>query len=257
MTIITAAAMALLLTADPAPAPAEVAPAAAAPAPTTAAPAAAPAALQATPPAVGMTPAMGPALVASAAPATSSKMFLDRQVRAGLGVAVTNADKGFASTFQVGVQLDPWDAVGFRAGAGMTTSVVGAGGWDAAEFSGSAVLHPFGLGGRIAPYIGVGVQFAFMAVFPDDAPPPPQGLAKLGTGHLAPSLVAAEGTFPAKVDGFGGTNQFKVMPEATVGALIRLTPKLSLDAAARYQPLIWNGTTYNGLSVIAALSTPF
>ncbi len=242
MTLLSAAAMALLLASDPAPAPVEVAPAA----------------LQATPAAVWMVaPVAGPELAASVAPVAAHKLFLARQVRAGLGVSVTNADKGFASTMQVGVQLDPWEVFGFRAGAGMTTSVVGAGGWDAAEFSGSAVLHPFGLGRRIQPYLGVGVQFAFMAVFPDDAPPPPQGLAKLGTGHLAPSQVAAEGTFPAKVDGFGGTNQFKVMPEATVGALFRLTSKLSLDAAARYQPLVWNGTTYNGLSVIAAISTPF
>jgi hypothetical protein len=183
---------------------------------------------------------------------------IDRQVRVGLGVSVTDADKGFASTFQAGVQVDPWDHFGFRAGLGMTSSVVGAGGWDAAELTGAALIRPIGSDRRVVPYGGLGVQFALLAVFPDSAPPPLQGLRRMGTGHLAPVMAGADGgTFPGVPDGFGGTNQFKVMPELTAGALVRLTPRLALDVAARYVPLFWNGTTYNGLSVVASVCAPF
>ena len=42
-----------------------------------------------------------------------------------------------------------------------------------------------------------------------------------------------------------------------MGALIRLSPRLDLDVAARYVPLFWNGTTYNGLSVVASVCAPF
>jgi hypothetical protein len=172
-------------------------------------------------------------------------------------MSVTDADSGFASTVQAGVQVDPWDHFGFRAGMGMTSSVVGAGGWDAAEFTGAALFRPLGNKRRVVPYGGLGVQLALLAIFPDSAPPPLQGLPRMGTGHLAPTLMAAAGGAGRTTDGFGGTNQFKVMPELTAGALVRLTPRLALDVAARYLPLFWNGTTYNGLSVVASVCTPF
>ena len=179
-------------------------------------------------------------------------------MRAGLGVSVTNADDGFASTFQAGVQIDPWDHFGFRVGGGMTSSVVGAGGWDAAEFTGSVLFRPFGGQGRVAPYAGLGVQFALLAVFPDGEPLPQENLPRVGSGHLGVNFTAAAGESADKARaGFGGTNQFKVMPEATVGVLVRLSPGLALDVAGRYLPLFWNGTTYNGVSIIASVCAPF
>ncbi len=270
MSIAPLAVAALLLAADPAgappPAPAPstvqatvqaavaqpVAPPAEPPADDLAAqpPAAAPPATAAVnlPPAAAIT-------VASPAPPADPKA---RQVRAGLGVSFTDADKGFASTFQAGVQVDPWDHFGFRTGLGMTTSVVGAGGWDAAELSGAVLYRPLGTGRRVVPYAALGVQFALLAVFPDPPPPPPQGLARHAGGHLAPMSANADGgKFPKVPDGFGGTNQFKVMPEATVGALVRLSRRLDLDVAARYMPLFWNGVTYSGLSVVASVCAPF
>jgi hypothetical protein len=243
MSILSITAVALLLAAEPAAVPPD---ALAAPIP----PASAPQAIAAlSSPPVATAAAFAPSMAANPT---------DRQVRAGLGVSVTDADKGFASTFQAGVQVDPWDHFGFRAGMGMTSSVVGAGGWDAAELTGAALIRPIGSARRVVPYGGLGVQFALLAVFPDSAPPPLQGLPRVGAGHLAPNFTSAPGEGADKArGGFGGTNQFKVMPELTAGALVRLTPRLALDVAARYVPLFWNGTTYNGLSVVASVCAPF
>jgi hypothetical protein len=188
-----------------------------------------------------------------------------RQVRAGLGVSVTEADAGYASTFLAGVQVDPWSMFGFRGSLGMTTSVVGAGGWDAAELTTSLLFRPMGNQRRVVPYAGLGVQLALLAIFPDPVGSPPGGvpsilaLGQRTRGQQAPqAAVNADGdTFPNKPDGFGGTNQFKVMPELTIGALIRLTDRLDLDVAGRYLPLPWNGTTYNGYSVVASICAPF
>ena len=256
MSILSAVTVALLLAAEPttiappSPPPA-VDPAAA---PTTAP--SPPSALAADPPAVPAWSEGAP--VATAAAISTSTSPTRRQARAGFGVSVTDADGGFASTFQAGVQVDPWSLVGFRASMGMTTSVVGAGGWDAAEWTGTVLFRPLGNELRVVPYLGLGVQFALLAIFPD-APRPPAGtLSMIAAGHLAPMLAGADGgNFPQVADGFGGTNQFKVMPELTAGALVRLTTHLDLDVAARYLPLSWNGSTYSGFSVVASICAPF
>jgi hypothetical protein len=257
MSTVSALALALLFAAEPTDAPP------AAPPPT-----AEPAAAPSLPAALTPDPAAVPSLASGAPMATATVTTTAAWeptstsrglVRAGLGVSVTDADSGFASTFQAGVQVDPWNRFGFRAGMGMTTSTVGAGGWDAAEFSASALYRPLGQNRRVVPYLGLGVQVAIMAIFPDGAPLPSEGLARLAPGHLAPLLaVDANGDmYPNAVDGFGGTNQIKVMPELTAGAIIKLSQRLDLDLSARYLPLFWNGTTYNGLSVVAAICAPF
>jgi hypothetical protein len=266
MSIAASAVVALLLTVDPPGAPPPSPPPAAESAVVVqpAAPAAdrTPADLgaptpAATPPASAAVSWAPPASVTASAPSASAGPKA-RQIRAGLGVSITDADSGFASTFQAGAQVDPWDRFGFRAGLGMTSSIVGAGGWDAAEFSGAVLYRPLGNERRVVPYAALGVQLAFLAIFPDSAPPPLQGLAKYTGGRLAPMMAGAEGgTFPSAREGFGGTNQFKVMPEATVGAMVRLSPRLDLDVAARYLPLFWSGTIYNGLSVVVSVCSPF
>jgi hypothetical protein len=120
------------------------------------------------------------------------------------------------------------------------------------------VYRPIGARYRVAPYLGAGIQLAFVAVFPDPVPPPPPGSARAARGHLAPTAANAEGgKFPTEPDSFGGTNQFKVMPEVAAGALIRLGDRLNLDLGARYLPLSWNGTTYSGLTFLAAICSPF
>jgi len=247
MPTLTAATLALLLAAEPTEVPPAVAPPAAdalaAPVPTA-------------PPATALGGLPDVAVTASTTSSPSTSKL--GQVRAGLGVSVTNADSGFASTFQAGVQIDPWDHFGFRVGGGMTSSVVGAGGWDAAEFTGSVLFRPLGDQRRVVPYVGLGVQFALLAIFPDGEPLPQEGLPRVGSGHLGYSFTAAAGENTDKVrGGFGGTNQFKVMPEGPVGVLFRLSPGLALDLAGRYLPLIWNGTTYNGVSIIASVCAPF
>jgi len=255
MSIVPAAALALLLAADPAPAPVpEVTSPATAPAPDLS-PRPVPAQGSAAP------EASAGAVVASA-PATSAST-VGRRVRAGLGVSVTDADSGYASTFQAGVQVDPWSLVGFRGSMGMTTSVFGAGGWDSAELTTSVLFRPIGNQRRVVPYAGLGVQFALLAIFPDTVAPPAGGVPSiLALGQKAPraplAAVSADGdTFPNRADGFGGTNQFKVMPELTVGALVKLTERLDLDVAGRYLPLDWNGTTYDGFSVVVSICAPF
>jgi Outer membrane protein beta-barrel domain len=255
MSFVTAAALALLLAVDPPAAPAAPPEAAAAPASPAAEPL--PPALAAPVPAAAPPSALAvtAAVAAPSTPAAASTTA--RQVRAGLGISVTDADSGFASTLQAGVQVDPWNLFGFRGSLGMTTSVVGAGGWDAAEFSGSVVYRPIGAEHRVAPYLGAGVQLAFVAIFPDETAPP-AGSARVAQGHLAPTAAAADGgTFPPPAESFGGTNQFKVMPEVAAGALIRLSRTLNLDVGARYLPLNWNGTTYNGFTFGAAICAPF
>jgi hypothetical protein len=247
MSTLAAATLALLLAAEPT----DVPPASAPPAGD-----ALTAPRPASPPAI--VPSGQPVAAVTASPAPSASTSKLGQVRAGLGVSVTNADDGFASTFQAGVQIDPWDHFGFRVGGGMTSSVVGAGGWDAAEFTGSVLLRPFGNQWRVVPYAGLGVQFALLAVFPDGEPLPQENLPRVGSGHLGVNFMAAAGESADKArGGFGGTNQFKVMPEATVGAIFRFTPRLALDVAGRYLPLFWNGTTYNGVSIIASVCAPF
>jgi hypothetical protein len=249
MTFLPAAALALLLAADPTPAPVPETPPAAAPAP------------DLTPQPILVQPRSAPeasagaVAVAAPAPSTSS---VGRLVRAGLGVSVTDADAGYASTFQAGVQVDPWNLVGFRGSIGMTTSVFGAGGWDSAELTTSVLLRPIGSQRRVVPYAGLGVQFAFLAIFPD-APADGSGtVPKVASGHLAPLATAAPGeSVDQAKGGFGGTNQFKIMPELTVGALFKLTDRLDLDVAGRYLPLSWNGTTYDGFSVVASICAPF
>jgi hypothetical protein len=248
MSTLAAATLALLLAAEPT----DVPPASAPPAGD-----ALTAPLPASPPA--FVPSGQPVAAVTASPAPSASTSKLGQVRAGLGVSVTNADDGFASTFQAGVQIDPWDHFGFRVGGGMTSSVVGAGGWDAAEATGSVLFRPFGNQWRVVPYAGLGVQFALLAVFPDGEPLPQEGMPRVGAGHLGVNFMTAgggEGADQART-GFGGTNQFKVMPEATVGVLVRLSPGLALDVAGRYLPLFWNGTTYNGVSIIASVCAPF
>jgi hypothetical protein len=247
MSTLAAATLALLLAAEPT----DVPPASAPPAGD-----ALTAPLPASPPSPALVGQPVAAVTASPVPSASTSKL--GQVRAGLGVSVTNADDGFASTFQAGVQIDPWDHFGFRVGGGMTSSVVGAGGWDAAEFTGSVLFRPFGGQGRVAPYAGLGVQFALLAVFPDGEPLPQENLPRVGAGHLGVNFASAPGESADKARaGFGGTNQFKVMPEATVGVLVRLSPGLALDVAGRYLPLFWNGTTYNGVSIIASVCAPF
>jgi hypothetical protein len=245
MSILAAATLALLLAAESTDVPPVAAPPAgdalAAPVP-------------ASPPAPALS---GQPVAAVTVSASSRPSSIQGQVRAGLGVSVTNADSGFASTFQAGVQIDPWEHFGFRVGAGMTSSVVGAGGWDAAEFTGSVLFRPFGNQWRVVPYAGLGVQFALLAVFPDGEPLPQENLPRVGSGHLGVNLMTASGEGDTARNGFGGTNQFKVMPEATVGALIRFSPHVALDVAGRYLPLFWNGTTYNGVSIIASVCAPF
>jgi len=250
MTFLPAATLALLLAVDPAPAPApEVTPPASVPAPDLTP---TPVPVQARP----ATEASAGAVVASA-PAPSAST-VGRQVRAGLGVSVTDADSGYASTFQAGVQVDPWSLVGFRGSLGMTTSVMGAGGWDAAELTTSVLFRPIGNQRRVVPYAGLGVQFALLAIFPDPTTPAAAGAPKVVSGHLAPLFTAAPGeSVDTAKGGFGGTNQFKVMPELTVGALVKLTERLDLDVAGRYLPLSWNGTTYDGFSVVASICAPF
>ncbi len=249
MPILPAAALALLLAfaPGPAPAPAESSPAA------VAAPDLSPTPL----PARAIDPATPPVEVTAAVVAPTPASTMSRQVQGGFGISVTDAGSGFASTFLAGVQVDPWDLFGFRGSLGMTSSVVGAGGWDAAEMAGAVLLRPIGSQRRVVPYAGVGVVFALLAIFPDAAPPPAQGLPRFGGRHRAPLLVAADGNFPVKPDGFGGTTQFKVIPELTAGATVRLTRRLGLDLAGRYLPLSWNGSTYNGLSVVASICAPF
>jgi hypothetical protein len=253
MLTVSALALALLFAAEPTDAPPPVPPPIAAPS--------LPASLTPDPAAVPSLASGAPMATATVTTtATSAPTSTTRGlVRAGLGISVTDADSGFASTFQAGAQVDPWDHFGFRAGMGMTTSAVGAGGWDAAEFSASALYRPLGQKRRVVPYLGLGVQVAIMAIYPDGAPLPSQGLARLVPGHLAPLLaVDANGDhYPDAVDGFGGTNQVKVMPELTAGAIIRLSRSLDLDLSARYLPLSWNGTTYYGLSAVAAICAPF
>ena len=248
--------LAVLLLAEPTEAPPAAAPPAVEPAVTPPASDALAAPVPAAPPAPALVGA--PVAVVTAAPAPSPSTSTLGQVRAGLGVSVTDADSGFASTFQAGVQVDPWELFGFRAGLGMTSSVVGAGGWDAAEFTTSVLVRPFGNQWRVVPYAGLGVQFALLAVFPDGEPLPQENLPRVGSGHLGVNFMAAAGESADKArGGFGGTNQFKVMPEATVGALIRFSPRIALDVAGRYLPLNWNGTTYNGVSIIASVCAPF
>jgi len=255
MTFIPAATLALLLATDPSSAPvAEATPPAMAPVPDLA-PTPVPVQARSAP------EATADAVVAQApAPAAST---VARQVRAGLGVSVTDADAGYASTFQAGVQVDPWSLVGFRGSMGMTTSVVGAGGWDAAELTTSVLFRPIGNQRRVVPYAGLGVQFAFLAIFPDTATAPSGAVPKvqsIGQKAREVPLAAVDDNgdmYPNKPDGFGGTNQFKIMPELTVGALVKLTDRLDLDVAGRYLPLSWNGTTYDGFSVVASICAPF
>jgi hypothetical protein len=257
MSILSTVAVALLLAADPT----EVAPSPSPPAvePVVAPPAsgALAAPVPASPPASAVSGLPVAAVtVSSASSGAPSGTSTTRSMRAGFGISVTNADDGYASTVQAGVEVDPWNLFGFRGGLGMTTSVFGAGGWDAAELSGSALFRPLGGSHRVTPYLGAGVQFALLAIFPDA--PPPTGQVRVAPGHLSPTFLGDTG---ANVDqakqGFGGTNQFKVMPELTAGALFKLTSRVDLDVAARYLPLSWNGTTYNGLSIIASVCAPF
>jgi len=257
MTFLPAAALALLLAADPVPATApEVTPPATAPAPDLT-PAPVPAQPRATPEAPG-----GAVVAVAPAPAPAASSVA-RLVRAGLGVSVTDADAGYASTFLAGVQVDPWSLFGFRGSLGMTTSVFGAGGWDSAELTTSVLFRPIGNQRRVVPYAGLGVQLALLAIFPDPVAAPAGGVPSiLALGQKAPraplAAVSADGdTFPTKADGFGGTNQFKVMPELTVGALVKLTDRLDLDVAGRYLPLDWNGITYDGFSVVVSICAPF
>jgi hypothetical protein len=250
MTILSAAALALMLATDPAPAPEAVQ----APPAAVAAPDLTPAPL----PVKAPESAGHPVEVTAAIPIPSSDPASStvKQVQAGVGISVTDADRGVASTFQAGVQVDPWELFGFRGSLGMTTSVFGAGGWDAAEVTGGVLVRPFGNQRRVVPYAGVGVVLALLAIFPDPVTPATSTLPKFAGRH-PPLLMSGEGTFPAKPDGFGGTNQFKVIPELTAGATVRLTRRLGLDVAARYLPLSWNGSTYNGLSVVASICAPF
>jgi hypothetical protein len=252
-----AAPLALLLAAEPADVPPVAAPPAAEPAvaPPAGNPLAAP--IPSAPPAIA--PSGLPVAAVTASLASGWSISILGQVHAGLGVSVSNANSRFASTFQAGVQVDPWDHFGFRVDLGMTTSGVGAGGWDAAELSGAVLVRPIGNQRRVVPYAGVGVQFALLAIYPDSLETPAQGQPRLGGGHLAPTMaVDSNGDmYPNQEEGYGGTPQFKVMPEVTAGALIRLTSRIDLDVAARYVPLNWYGTTYNGFSFIASVCAPF
>jgi hypothetical protein len=259
MSIVTSVALALLLAVDPPAAPAAPPESSTEPAAAPAPPAAEqpPAALAAPLPATAAPPAALAVTATLAKPSSPAAVSTTRrQMRAGVGVSVTNANDGFGTSVQAGVQVDPWRLFGFRAGLGMTTGVVGAGGWESAEFSGSAVYRPIGDSHRVTPYLGGGVQFAILAVNPDPTTPPPQGSARIAPGHLTPSFATGSGGGESQ-EVFGGISQFKVMPELTAGALIRLSSTLELDLAARYLPLNWDGTTYNGLTVSAAICAPF
>lgn len=251
MTILSAATLALLLASDPAPVP-EAAPV---PPAAVAAPDLSPVPNPVKAPESSAQPVEVTAAIPLPSPDPVSSTV--KQVQAGVGISVTDADHGFASTFQAGVQVDPWELFGFRGSLGMTSSVVGAGGWDAAEVTGAVLVRPIGNQRRLVPYAGVGVVLALLAIFPDPVSPAATVLPKFAGRHQAPLLMAGEGKFPRVPDGFGGTNQFKVMPELTVGATVRLTRRLGLDMAARYLPLTWNGSTYNGLSVVASICAPF
>jgi hypothetical protein len=248
MTILPAAALALLLATDQAPAPEAVR-----------APSAAPDLSPAPLPPRTLEPAGQPVEVVAAVviPSSEPASAMARQVQGGVGISVTNADSGFASTVLAGVQVDPWDLVGFRGSFGMTSSAVGAGGWDAAEVAGAVLVRPIGNHRRVVPYAGVGVLFAILALFPDPVTPTTAVLPKFAGRHQAPLLVTADGNFPKEPEPTGGPNQFKVIPELTAGATVRLTHRLGLDVAARYLPLSWNGSTYNGLSVVASICAPF
>jgi hypothetical protein len=201
MSTLAAATLALLLAAEPT----DVPPASAPPAGD-----ALTAPLPASPPAI--VPSGQPVAAVTASPAPSASTSKLGQVRAGLGVSVTNADDGFASTFQAGVQIDPWDHFGFRVGGGMTSSVVGAGGWDAAEFTGSVLFRPFGGQGRVAPYAGLGVQFALLAVFPDGEPLPQENLPRVGAGHLGVNFASARVRRDQPVQGHAGGHRRRPRP---------------------------------------------
>jgi len=182
-----------------------------------------------------------------------------REIRAGVGASAASGTVGVSPTAQFGVEVDPWERLGFRLTLG-TVFGAGSGEWSAVELSPGVVFRAFAPGAPITPYLAVGGQISFLTIDPGSRTSyraagalQPDGS---GTGKLSSALSGVAGDSGGGAGSGGPMARISAAPEATVGAALRLTRDVALDVGVRYVLLTWQGKAHSGLTATVLVCAP-
>lgn len=182
-----------------------------------------------------------------------------REFRAGLGASAASGTMGVSPTAQFGVEIDPWERIGFRLTLG-TVLGAGSGEWSAVELAPGVVLRAFGPGAPVTPYLAVGGQVSFLTIDPASRTSyrAPAALQSGGsaTGKLGSALSAVGGDSGGASGGSGPMARISAAPEATAGVALRLTRDVALDLGVRYVLLTWQGKVHSGLTATVVVCAP-
>ena len=181
-----------------------------------------------------------------------------REFRAGVGASAASGTVGVSPTAQFGVEVDPWERLGFRLTLG-TVLGAGSGEWSAVELSPGVVFRAFAPGAPVTPYLAVGGQLSFLTIDPGSRSN--YRAAALhsdgsGAGKLSSALSAPGADSGGVAGSSGAMARISAAPEATVGAALRLTRDVALDVGVRYVLLTWQGKAHSGLTATVLVCAP-
>jgi len=204
-----------------------------------------------------------PPETASARQAEASQGWLSgmalREFRAGLGASAASGVTGVSPTAQLGVEIDPWERIGFRLTLG-TVLGAGSGEWSSLELAPGVVFRAFGPGAPVTPYLAVGGQISFLTIDPASRNNyRAAGALRAdgsGTGKLSSALTATGGDSGGNPGSGGPMARISGAPEATAGVALRLTKDVALDVGVRYVLLTWQGKAHSGLTATALVCAP-
>lgn len=198
----------------------------------------------ATPPEADATGAAAPALEGRAAGRSWPRRF-----RGGGGATAIADVTGVAPGAEVGLELDPWELVGFRMTFGTAMRV----GWGSFFATPEVVLRGAPMQASFAPYLAAGVQVAAVNITPRAL-----GVSE-STGAIRSGLTSDEGAADprsgASADGPSPLS-LSLGPQVGAGLELQLSPQVTVDLGVRYTLLTWNGDRYHAVSGTVMLCGP-
>ena len=167
--------------------------------------------------------------------------------RVTLGGGGVSGLSGVSPTVLVGVEVKPFQNVGFRGGMGMVAAT-GGGAWSSAELSAAVVYHALP-GASFDPYLAAGAQAGVLSIY-----------QPTGSARAPISFATSNGDpIPPPPDSSAGRGPIKsfASPELQAGVKTALRGGLSLDVGVRYLVLKYQGETRSAFSGLFTLCTPF
>ncbi len=172
----------------------------------------------------------------------------DREFRFAAGAGAIESLYGKAATAEIGVEVDPWDRVGFRVTVGGTMRYT----WGMLSVTPEVMLRATPLRARVSPWLSAGIQVGALEVTEEArtgaAALPLRSRASVTDDPGERIAAALRGTMPFSLS---------VGPQVAAGVALRIAPELSVDLVARSTLVRLDGDWLVALGGVVALCGPF